>query len=180
MSQGFPGQNPPGSGIPNPYGGGGTTPYGQTSQPYTPPGYGPFDPTQPPKKDRTGCIVASIVGGILGVFVLMCASCLGLGLFAINQEGKETARQLSVDYRNHPKVIEEVGEVQEVTFNMSDTMFSEDADSIEIFDVRGDKGTAQFVVEKDFDQEILSVTLRNGRGEWMLDDEADHMHDDDF
>lgn len=189
MSQGFPNNDsnalPPLGGnsgsLPNPYGQG----VGPSST-YTPsygntPGYGgPYQPPgqDPPRKSRTGCIVATIVLSILGVGLLMCGGCLGLGIFAIDADSKETARQLSVDYRNHPQVKEQVGEVQEITYNWGASLVQEDDEDTHVYDVRGDKGTAQFVVIEDEFGEPLSVTIRSGKGEWSLDEGHDHAHDD--
>jgi hypothetical protein len=163
----FPSNEPfkPTPSLPNPYG------EGSAYKPAS--GFGsPYDsPTgipDPPKKSR-GCLVAGIVGGILGVFALLCAGCLGLGFFALDAEYKETARQLSVDYRNDPKVKEEVGEVREITYNWGATLARED--ERDVFDVRGDKGTAQLVLDAD-SEEISSVTLQNGKGEWDLPSNA--------
>ena len=158
----FPSNEPfkPASQIPNPYGEGSAyKPASGFGGPYTPPS-GP----QPPKQNQ-GCLIAGIVGGILGVIGLICAGCCGFGFSALDAQYKETARQLSVDYRNDPKVKEEVGEVQEISYNWSATLAREDA--LDVYDVRGDKGTAQMVVEAD-EEDIYSVTLQNGKGEWDL------------
>lgn len=195
MSQGFPSNDPnalpplggSGGSLPNPYGPKAGQPSNYASSYAPTPGYGgPYQPPgqDPPRKSRTGCIVATIVLSILGIGLLMCGGCLGLGIFAIDADSKETARQLSVDYRNHPQVKEQVGEVQEVTYNWNASFFQEDDDSTHVYDVRGDKGTAQFVVVEEPIGVPLSVTLRNGKGEWNLDEgdgheEAlDHEHGD--
>lgn len=164
----FPSNEPfkPASSIPNPYGEG--TAYKPA------PGYGgPYGPPVsplPPQKGN-GCLIAGIVGGILGVMLLICGGCLGVGFFALDAEYKETARKLSVAHRNDPKVKEEVGEVQEISINWGATMARED-DDCDVYDVRGDKGTAQMVVDAD-EEEIYSVTLQNGNGEWDLPTEVD-------
>jgi hypothetical protein len=92
--------------------------------------------------------------------------CVGGGFAVLNAQYTETARQLSVDYRNDPKVKEQVGELQEVTYNWSATLAREGG-NLDVYDVRGDNGNAQFVVEADA-EEIYSVTLQNSRGEWDL------------
>lgn len=190
MSQGFP-SNEPGKlppygaagGVPNPYG---TT--GGPSGSYSPGPYGAgpgptFGGTEnPPKKDRSGCIAASIVAGILGVGVLCCGGCSGVFYFILDAQFKETARQLSVDYRNDPKVKEEVGEIQDVTVNWGATL-NRGEENESVYDVRGDKGSAQFVVEEEEPGVILSARLQNDRGEWELpsdgatNDETDHDRD---
>lgn len=173
----FPSNEPfkPSPPIPNPYG------EGSAYKPAT--GYGgPYaSPTgfpEPPKKSN-GCLIAGIVGGIAGVFLLLCSGCLGLGFVALDAQWKETARQLSVEYRNDPKVKEQVGEVQDISANWGATFTRED--ELVVYDVRGDKGTAQMLVDADED-EIYSVTLQNGRGEWDLpsDEGSDAMHDADM
>lgn len=163
----FPSNEPfqPASQIPNPYGDGSA---------YKPaPGFGgPYMPpsdSQPPKKNQ-GCLIAGIVGGILGVIGLLCASCCGFGFFALNEEYKETARQLSVEYRNDPIVQEHVGEVKEITYNWGATLARED-DDLDVYDIVGDKGKAQLVVDAD-EEEIYSVTLQNDKGEWDLPSDA--------
>jgi hypothetical protein len=177
----FPSNEPfkPSSSIPNPYG------EGSAHKPA--PGFGsPYgSPTglpEPPKKGN-GCLVAGIVGTILGLFLLLCLGCGSLGYFALDADHKEIARQLSVDYRNDPKVKEQVGEVQDISYNWGATL-ARGEEPGEIYDVRGDKGTAQFLVEAS-DGEIYSVELRNDRGEWELptedaamagDQAAEHDH----
>jgi hypothetical protein len=172
----FPSNEPfkPSSPIPNPYGEGSAyKPASGYSSPYG----SPTGIPEPPKKNN-GCLIAGIVGGILGVFLLLCAGCFGLGFYALDAQYKETARQLSVEYRNDPKVKEEVGEVQEISYNWGATLARED--ELDVFDVRGDKGTAQMVVDAD-EEEIYSVTLQNGKGEWDLpSDGAETMHDADM
>jgi hypothetical protein len=170
----FPSNEPfkPASQIPNPYGDGSA---------YKPaPGFGgpysgqPGFPEQPKKRSQ-GCLIAGIVGGILGALVLMCGGCIGLGFFALNAQYKETARQLSVEYRNDPMVKEHVGEVQEITYNWGASLAHEDSDRVDVYDIVGDKGKAQLVVEAD-DEEIYSVTLQNDKGEWDLpSDEGGEM-----
>ena len=178
----FPSNEPfkPSSPIPNPYGEGSAyKPASGYGGPYS----SPTGIPEPPKKG-SGCLVAGIVGGILGVFLLLCAGCMWLGFFALDAQYKETARQLSVDYRNDPKVKEEVGEVQEISINWGATFARED--QLDVYDVRGDKGAAQMVVDGD-DVEIYSVTLQNGKGEWDLPSDggdmshgADMPHDHDL
>jgi hypothetical protein len=180
----FPSNEPfkPASQIPNPYGDGSSyQPAAGFGGPYMPPS-GP----QPPKQNQ-GCLIAGIVGGILGVVGLICAGCCGMGFFALDAEYKETARQISVDYRNDPIVKEHVGEVKEITYNWGATLARED-DDLDVYDIVGDKGTAQLVVDAD-EEEIYSVTLQNGKGEWdlthpddmvqedMAHEHADHMHE---
>jgi hypothetical protein len=169
----FPSNEPfkPASQIPNPYGEGSAyKPATGFGGPYISPSGGP----EPPKKNQ-GCLIAGIVGGILGVVGLLCASCCGFGFFALNEEYKETARQLSVDYRNDPVVKEQVGEVQEITYNWGATLARED-DDLDVYTVVGDKGTAQLVVDADED-DIYSVTLQNDKGEWDLTvDDEDMAH----
>lgn len=167
----FPSNEPfkPASQIPNPYGEGSAyKPATGFGGPYTPPS-GP----QPPKQNQ-GCLIAGIVGGILGVIGLICAGCCGFGFFALDAQYKETARQLSVDYRNDPIVKEHVGEVKEISYNWSATIARED-DNLDVYDIVGDKGKAQLVVDAD-DEEIYSVTLQNDKGEWDLpSDESGEM-----
>jgi hypothetical protein len=177
MSQGFPGSDPKpptfgGSGIPNPYGSSGMGPGGST---YSPSSFGgPYSsPGVPPKPDRSGCIVGSIVAGILGAILLCCGGCGLFGYFALDADYKERARQLSVDYRNDPKMKEQVGEVQEISYNWGASLNEEDADT-HIYDVRGDKGNAQIVaVEEYTDGPFSSVRLRNDKGEWPLPSQAE-------
>jgi hypothetical protein len=106
--------------------------------------------------------VGGIVAGILGLILLVCGGCLGFGFFVLDGVHSETARQLSVDYRNDAKVKEEVGDIQEIKYNWSASIARDDGS--DVYDVRGDKGTAQFVVDPDSE----SVLLQNGRGEWEL------------
>lgn len=176
----FPSNEPfkPAAQLPNPYGEGSAyKPAPGFGGPYLPPA-GP----QPPKQNQ-GCLIAGIVGGILGMIGLACAGCCGMGFFALDAQYKETARQLSVEYRNDPIVKEHVGEVQEITYNWSATLARED-DDLDVYDIVGDKGKAQLVVDAD-DAEIYSVTLQNNKGEWdlpgddgeMAHDEEGHGHD---
>ena len=177
----FPSNEPfkPSSPIPNPYGEGSAyKPAAGFGGPYTSPTGMPEQP-----KRNQGCLIAGIVGGILGVIGLACASCCGLGFFALDAEYKETARQLSVDYRHDPIVREHVGEVKEITYNWGATLARED-DNLDVYDIVGDKGKAQLVVDAD-EEEIYSVTLQNDKGEWDLpsdesgamDHGADHSHE---
>jgi hypothetical protein len=157
----------PTTSLPNPYGD--SAGY---SPGYSPPsGYGgvygaPGTPPGGPAQTGKGCLIAGIIGGVAGVIFLCCGGFLTFGYFVLEEQHKETARQLSVDYRTDAKVRQEVGEIQEVNYNWGATIARED-DGLDVYDVRGDKGTAQFVVDAD-DEEIYSVTLQNGRGEWDL------------
>jgi len=171
----FPSNEPfkPSSPIPNPYGEGSAyKPASGFGGPYT----SPTGMPEQPKKNQ-GCLIAGIVGGILGVILLLCGGCLGLGFFALDAEYKETARKLSVDYRNDPIVKEQVGEVQQISINWGATMAREDDDQ-DVYDIRGDKGTAQLVVDAD-ESEIYSVTLQNNKGEWDLPSDGEISHGED-
>jgi hypothetical protein len=159
----------PSTALPNPYGEGATS----TATYQTSPGYGgPYGPpgTPPgPAKSGSGCLIAGIIGGVITVLGVLCAGCGFSGFFVLDARYQETARKLSVEYHNDPKVKEEVGEVQEITYNWSATIARDD--QLDVFDVRGDKGSAQFVVDAD-EEEIYSVTLQNSRGEWELPSDA--------
>jgi hypothetical protein len=155
--------------LPNPYGDG-KQPSGYAPTGYTPPLYGgsPYGPpTTPPPgaSSRNNWIVGGIVVGILGLMGVTCAGCCGFGLFIANAAHQETARGMSVDYRQNPKVQEEIGDIQEVTYNWGSTIARED--DMDVYDVRGSKGSGQFVVE-EVDGEPISVRLHTGRGEWDI------------
>jgi len=164
------GQPQPSPSIPNPYGDRGPT--STTYAPSPASGYGgPYGPPNTPSTPagpgkNYGCLIAGIVGGVFGVILLMCAGCLGLGFFALEGEHQETARKLSVNYRNDPKVKEHVGEIQKVEYNWSASMARED--DYDVYTVKGDKGEAQFVVEAP-ESYIDYVKLQNNHGEWELD-----------
>src|SRR5438874_3047297 len=111
--------NPPSFGgsssLPNPYGDRAGTTYAPSPAagyggPYGPPG------TPPGPTKSSGCLIGGIVAGILGLLVLSCGGCGLLGYFALEGQHSETARQLSADYHMHPKVKEQVGEIQEVKY----------------------------------------------------------------
>lgn len=169
----FPSNEPfkPASSIPNPYGEG--TAYKPA------PGYGgPYGApgVEPPARKGSGCLVAGIVGSILGLMGLLCAGCFGFGYFVLEAEHKETARQISVDYRNDPKIKEEVGEIEEITYNWGATLAREE-DDYDVYDVRGDKGSAQLVVEAS-GTDVYSVLLQNSKGEWELPSDVEEIADD--
>jgi len=75
-------------------------------------------------------------------------------------------------------VKEHVGEVKEISYNWSASL-NRDDDNLDVYDIVGDKGNAQLVVDAD-DEGIYSVTLQNGKGEWDLthpDDRQDMGHE---
>jgi hypothetical protein len=136
-------------------------PYGYN--PYAPPmGAPPYPPAAPRKSGkRLGWIIAG-VGGLS--ILLCCGGIAGLAYFGMGLVATEVRNLV----REHPVVVEHIGEIQTIKLNFTETGAADDADTF-VYDLTGTKGrgvlTAKHVTNAAGDEELVSGTLRLPNGE---------------
>ena len=102
--------------------------------------------------------------GVLGVGGV--AAFVGLAVFVIRMSGDDDAKKVVDQVRNHPLVFEKLGGIDECKMNYAASL-NEGGKRTDVFDVRGPKGSGQFVTFELFYQ-YRSIKLRTAEGEWEL------------
>ena len=110
----------------------GQSPYGH------PPQYAP-----PPKKSRTGMWLLLIFGGGGVMVLLCCGGCIFLAMIGSEEESD----QLRARYADHPAVVEQIGEIDSLSRNWTDSL-EDDDNNIWIFDISGDRGSGQLIIRE--------------------------------
>ena len=111
---------------------------------------------------------------LIGIGVL---AFFALGAFVIVTGLQEDADKVADMVRDHPIVIEQLGGIDECKYNTFASL-NEGGKRTDVFNVRGPKGSGQFVTFEFF-YEFRSIILRTEAGEWELLDDADEDDDDD-
>lgn len=91
---------------------------------------------------------------------------VGLGAYVIITEKHKDATKVADMVRNHPIVIERLGHIEECKWNSAASL-NEGGKRTQVFDVRGSRGSGQFVTF-EFLHKFRSITLRTTEGEWDL------------
>ena len=99
--------------------------------------------------------------GTLGLFAFVA-----LAVFGIRMTGDDIAKRVVDRVRNHPVVFEKLGGIDECKMNFAASL-NEGGKRTDVFDVRGPKGSGQFVTFELFYQ-YRSIKLRTAEGEWEL------------
>lgn len=123
----------------------------------------PFpNPNNPAPEKKGGPLkIILIIAGVLGVCgVCCCGGFFGLGMFGLNQLGK----QMQDKYGTHPEVVARIGEDVKFSYDMAKTGAASQGrdvgNPIQAFTVKGSKGTGEFQVEQsgnDFSNAVLIV-----------------------
>ena len=98
-----------------------------------------------PKRSNRGCLIAGIVVAVIvggGLAFLLC--CGGMAYFSIGVYADSIGEQL----RDNPVVREQIGDIQEVKFNIA-ASGAVAADNMQAFDVVGSKGSGMLRVRLD-------------------------------
>jgi hypothetical protein len=134
------------------------------SQAYNPYGTPPPEYHSPPRKKSNAWIwvlLACIAGGTV---LMCCGGGGGLVYFGLNLIGQEVAD----DLRDHPKVQEQLGGIEEISFNFTKSAARDDDDEY-VFDVKGPKGTGTLICKTadsdDGETEVVSASLRTSDGQ---------------
>lgn len=126
-----------------------------------------------PRSKGPSLRLLAIVGGI-GLCAVI--GFITVGVLVIRKSGEEDAVKVADMVRNHPVVIEQLGGIDECKMNFWDSLNEEGTDT-DVFDVRGPKGSGQFVTEESLFVGFFSIRLRTVSGEWELLD--DHEVEDE-
>lgn len=102
--------------------------------------------------------------GVLGLFGVV--SIVTLTVFALRMTGNDIAKRVVDRIGNHPIVFEKLGGIDECKMNFFASL-NEGGKRTDVFDVRGPKGSGQFVTVERFFQ-YRSIKLRTAEGEWEL------------
>ena len=102
--------------------------------------------------------------GVLGVGGV--AAFVTVATIAIRYFGDEDAQKVAEKVRNHPLVLEKLGGIDECKMNFGASL-NEGGKRTDVFDVRGPKGSGQFVTYELF-YDYRSIKLRTAEGEWEL------------
>lgn len=134
-------------------------PYGYGAYGYG--AYGSPPPPAPRSRKRLVWILA-ITGGLS--VLLCCGGFAGLAYFGMGLVTTEVRNLV----REHPAVVEHIGEIQSIKLNFTETGAADDADTF-VYDLTGTKGrgtlTAKHVTNAAGDEELISATLRLPNGE---------------
>jgi hypothetical protein len=102
--------------------------------------------------------------GVLGVVAV--AAFITVAVIAIRYFGDEDAQKVAAQVRHHPLVLEKLGGIDECKMNFAASL-NEGGKRTDVFDVRGPKGSGQFVTHERF-YHWVSIKLRTAEGEWEL------------
>lgn len=133
-------------------------PYAQHGQQYPAPGpnYGP-----PPPPRGGSRLWAYIIAGVVLAGGVLVVACCG-GLFVAGKSVME--QEILYALRDNPTIREHIGEIQDVTYNLSATIAHDDDDA-DVFDIVGTKGSGEVTAYTDEDLGFISGTLRLSNGE---------------
>ena len=132
--------------------------------PPPPPPFGHFPHAHPPPP-RSRKRLVWILAGVGGLISLLC--CGGFGLLAYFGFGI-VATDIRNQVRDHPIVVEHIGEVESFEMNFTESAATND-DSTFVYEMKGTKGsgvlTAKHVTNDEGSEEILwaRLRLRNGQ-----------------
>lgn len=113
----------------------------------------------PPESEQSPWFKFALIGVGIVAFI-------AVAFFVITGAKQKDATKVADMVRNHPKVIEEMGGIVECTWNTAASV-TEGGKRTQVFDVRGPKGSGQFVTF-EFLGKFRSITLRTKSGEWEL------------
>lgn len=117
--------------------------------PQNDPGFG-YDQVGTPTQSKSGkgCLIGCGVVGLLGLVL-----CCGGGVFLVNFGVGQLGKQLTIQIKNNPAVVENVGEIESLEVNWGGTVEeaqqSGESDSGLIFDIKGSKGSAKLMIKDD-------------------------------
>ena len=132
--------------------------YGAYPQPPAYPyGVPPSPPPTPRKSRKRLAWVLAGTGALLAV--LCCGGFGGLAYFGLNLVKTEVRNQV----RDHPVVVEHIGEIQTFDINLTESGAAADSDTF-VYEVAGTKGrgvlTVKHVTDDDGAEQIVSAKLR--------------------
>ncbi len=102
----------------------------------------------PKTKSGKGCLIGCGIAGILGLLL-----CCGGGVFMVQFGVSALADQLERQIAGDPAIVEHIGDIESLEVNWSATIEEAqktgDQDSGLIFEIKGSKGSGQFLVKQD-------------------------------
>ncbi len=141
--------------------------YGQPpTGPYNPNPYLQSGPSRPTRRGGIPWWVWVLMGAG-GMAVLACCGVCG-GILYLG--GSEIENEVAAELRDNPALVEHIGELEDLSYNFNDTYVKyAEEDSIEVFDVRGSKGSGKITVSSETsitdELEIIWAKLETDSGD---------------
>ena len=109
---------------------------------------------QPPQKSGGGTKTCLIIGGIVGVLgLLVCGGCFGFMWWGVGAGMKVVGEQVQTEYTDHEVVVEKLGGIDSIEWNMGKTQsyaqdHPEENPAFLAFKVSGPKGDGVLYVQQ--------------------------------